>query len=270
MGYYRRVPDYAYIEQLRLCPLRPAGPLPRVSARLVKLVQDYGAIEPVVVRQIRVAEFEILSNVETWMAAQRARLDRVPVYVLEDISDGEAAEIVRASFTGFEPDPIDEAEYFRDQLERIDPKGGRYRTVAKLAYLTGHARPYISHALRLLKLPESIQTMVRNRSLSAGHARALVGIKSRSSQLALAKRVVREQLSVRACEVLARTADSRSPAPSSGTTLPDPNIARLEQSIATTLGCAVALDSDAATLTISYHNLDILDGVLAKLGVMEC
>ena len=93
--------ETAYIEQLRLCPLRPKGPLPGVPPRLLEIIREHGVIEPVVVRPTATGKFEILGNVEAWMAAQQLRIDRVPIHVLEDLTDEEAAEIVTASFTGY-------------------------------------------------------------------------------------------------------------------------------------------------------------------------
>lgn len=264
--------DHAYIEQLRVCPLRPTGPLPRVSARLIALVQEFGALDPIVVRQVGEAAYEILSNVETWIAAQRTQLERVPIRVLPDISDEEATEILRATFAGIEADPIDEAEYFQEQLKKIMRGGSRYRAVAKLAYLTGQARPYISHSIRLLKLPVAIQEMVRDGRLSAGHARTLVSVANKGAQMAIANKAINEGLSVRQVELLARQVkaggganpraeQSNSPQPT------DPDTQRLQNKIAEQLGCAVFIDTNGCSLTISYHNLDILDGVLEKMGV---
>ncbi len=261
----------AYIEQLRLCPLRPKGPLPRVPPRLLEIIREHGVIEPVVVRPTAAGTFEILGNVEAWMAAQQLRIDRVPIHVLDDLTDEEAAEIVSASFTGYVIDSIEEAEYLRDQLHRLAPVG-QHGAVTKLAFMTGHRRAYVCHALRLLKLPESIQQLVRTRALSAGHARAMIAIDDRHAQAALAKRAISERLTVRQVESIAQTIKRGSAgAPSPGTEkapeAKDPDIRRLEKKIAASLGCSVGIDTDRGKLIIDYYHFDILDGVLEKLGV---
>lgn len=242
--------------------------------RLLEIIREHGVIEPVVVRPTAEGKFEILGNVEAWMAAQQLRIERVPIYVLDDLTDEEAAEIVIASFTGYVIDPIDEAEYLRDQLSQVAP-AGQHGAVTKLAFLTGHHRAYISHALRLLKLPESIQQLVRTRALSAGHARAIIAIDDPHAQAALAKRAISERLTVRQVESMARTikqgsagsAGAGGPGTETAREAKDPDILRLEKKIAASLGCSVGIDTDRGTLIIDYYNFDILQGVLEKLGV---
>ena len=236
---------------------------------------DYGAIQPVVVRRVR-DSYEILGNVETWMAAQQLQLERVPIHVLEHLSEEEAAEIIGASFDGYTSDPIDEAEYFQSQILTEGGSGrSKHKTVANLSHRTGHSRTYISHALRLLKLPLDIQDLVRAGRLTAGHARALVSLKTHGAQRALAKRAVANRLTVRQTESLAR--DLRDGKPTTSRNWKDPespaqidsDTRRLQRRIAEQLGCAVSIDTAAARLLIDYYNLEILDGVLGKLGISE-
>ena len=239
--------------------------------RLLEIIREHGVIEPVVVRPITGGTFEILGNVEAWMAAQQLRIDRVPIHVLEDLTDEEAAEIVSASFSGYVIDPIEEAEYLRDQLHWLAPVG-QHGAVTKLAFVTGHRRAYVCHALRLLKLPESIQQLVRTRALSAGHARAMIAIYDRHAQAALAKRAISERLTVRQVETMARTikqgsAGAGGPGTEKAWEAKDPDIRRLEKKIAASVGCTVGIDSDRGKLIIDYYNFDILEGVLEKLGV---
>ncbi len=162
----------------------------------------------------------------------------------------------------------------QDQLEQIEEGGSRYRAVAKLAHLTGHTRTHISHAIRLLKLPIAIQKMVRSGQLTVGHAEALVGVELQGSKLAIAKQIVNQRMSVRETRALVREARKETatvPKNELGKTVnaASPDVLRLQKRIAERIGCEVRLDSDAASLTIKYHNLDILDGVLEKLGLLE-
>lgn len=263
--------DTAYIEHLRISPLRPKGPLPRISSRLIELVRHHGAIEPVVVRPVEEGRYEILSNVETWMAAQQVRLESVPIYIRCDLGDQEAREILEASFGGYETDPIEEAESLAECIDE-SANGSRHRAVAKLAYQTGHSRTYISHSLRLLKLPTRLQAMVRDGQLRAGHARVLVGISNRAAQLNLANKVVSIGWSVRRLEREARgvregvqlgTVEAAVNHPPKK----DPSISRLERTLTDNLGCRTDIDAKRGSLTIRYHTLDVLDGVLHRLGV---
>lgn len=257
----------AYIEDLRLCPLRPGGPLPRASSRLVELVRDHGAIEPVVVRRVG-KSYEILGNVETWMAAQQVQLDRVPIHVLENIGDDEAADIVAASFADYNANPIDEAEYFASQLEDSEQGQYRHNAVQKLAYRTRYKRPYISHALRLLKLPLSIQEQVRGGYLNAGQARALVTLKNPAQQRALADRAVRESLSVRQVEALARALRNQRSSKHSVAEKPTSksvDILRLERTISDLVGCQFEIQDGKAVFDF-FADIDVLAGLLERLG----
>lgn len=261
--------DQAFIEQLRPCPFRPKGPLPRVSSHLFSMVEEHGVVEPVVVRRVG-GGYEILGNVEYWMAAQQARLDRVPIHILEGVSDADAEDIASATYAKDRANPIEEAEYFKSQVSRNSQGRSEHRAVTKLAYLTGYSRPYISHALRLLKLPVQIQQLVETGRLTGGHARALVTVDLRSAQLALAKRVVAESLTVRQTEALARDLrEGRAPAVSTARQPLnlDPDTLRLQTKISQHLGCSVSIDPDAARIAIDYHNLEVLDGILAKIGL---
>lgn len=235
------------------------------------MVEEHGVVEPVVVRRVG-SGYEILGNVEYWMAAQQARLDRVSVHILEGISDADAADITGVTYAKNRANPIQEAEYFKSQVSRNSQGRSEHRAVTKLAYLTGHSRPYISHALRLLKLPTQIQQMVVEGRLTAGHARALVTVQLRGAQLALAKRVAAETLTVRETEALARElkegrARVDSAEPQHRPPKLDPDTLRLQTQMRERLGCSVAIDPEAARIVIDYHSLEILDGILAKIGL---
>lgn len=258
------------IEQLQLSPLRPRGPLPRVSPGLLRLVREHGPVNPVVVRPIENGRYEIISNVETWLAAQQAGQHQVPVEVRDDLGEEEAAALMAQAARATAPDPIAEAEDFAERLEALG--GTRARgAVARLAREVGKPRTYVSHALRLLKLPARVQDMVRRGELTAGHARALVGITDRRRCLRLAERIVRDRLSVRDAEELARGRQAGPAADEAGGPgAADPNIRRLERELTETLGCPTRIDTAAGRLVIEYYgDLDILGGVLERLGLAE-
>lgn len=262
--------DWAYIEKLHLSSLRPPGALPKVPARLVELIEAYGSIDPVVVRAGGDGRYEILSNAVTWLAAQRAGVDRVAVRILDDLDDAEAAEIVIAADGGYQADPIDEAEFFQTQIERL---GGRkrYGATVKLAGVLGLPRAYISHSLRLLDLPLAVQELVRSGSLSAGHGRAIVALGDSGRQRRMAQKIVSERLSVRATEELVRSLKkgvANVPSPSVSAAV-DPDLKRLEGKIGERLGCVVSIDKDHGQLVVHFHNNEVLDGVLERIGVSE-
>ena len=269
--------DWAGIGQLYLRPSRARGPLPEVSASRLRLVEMHGPIDPVVVRPRGQHRYEILSNVETWLAAQRAGWREVPIDIREDITDEDADAIVALTSAAQRRDPIEEARQLEAQLERLSAgeRRRRYGAITRLARELGKSRTDISHALRLLKLPVRIQHLVASGQLSVGHARALVTLKDAHRQARLAERIIRRGLSVREAEAAAqgrRLGRTRRAGGEGGESSfhEDPDIRRLEMTLTDTLGSVTRIDTASGRLIIHYGgNLDVLQGVLERLGCGE-
>ena len=257
------------IEELHLSPLRPPGPLPEVPLALARLVGSHGPVDPVVVRS-RQRGFEILSNAETWLAAQRAGWNEVPIESRDDIDDAEAAEILRLSSRSQGCDPLEEARQFEAELARRCRDGRLpHGEVTRLARERGRTRSYVAHALRLLKLPPRVRQYVASGQLSAGHARALVTLRDSRRQERVAERILRDGLSVRATEALVRgRLDAR--VETGRSERDDPDIRRLERELSEALGTATRVDTRAGRLVIDYGgNLGVLHGVLERLGLHD-
>ena len=258
---------WAGIDQLHLSPLRPPGPLPEVPSSLALLVDLHGPVDPVVVRS-RPRGYEIVSNAETWLAAQRGGWHEVPIEIRDEIDDAQATEILRLAGRVQGCDPIEEARQLDAELTRRSPEGHRRRgAITTLARERGRSRSYVSHALRLLTLPARIQQYVADGQLSAGHARALVALRDPRRQERMAERIVRDGLSVRATEAqIHRRERAR------GEARPkeegDPDIRRLERILSEALGSTTQLDTQAGRLIIHYdNNLAVLEGVLERFGL---
>lgn len=270
------MPQWAGIDQLYLSPARPRSPLPEVPRALQLLVDEHGPIAPVVVRS-HGHRYEILSNVETWLAAQRAGRYEVPIDVRDDLSDADAAAILAVTGRAGGSDPIGEARELSRQLDRLcaESRRGRHGAVSRLASLLGKSRTHISHTLRLLKLPLRIQQLVATGQLTSGHARALVTVKDPRRQQRLAERIIRHGLSVRETEAAAQGRAS-GPRPGarrhahSTTFSEDPDVRRLETTLTDTLGSDTRIDTEGGRLIIHYAgDLDVLQGLLERLGCNE-
>ena len=262
--------DWRGIEELHLSPARRGRALPKISSRLLHTIRRHGPINPVVVRKVADGHYEILSNAETWLAVQRLGQHRVPVDVLADVDDDEAADIVEAVARADTDDPLAEAQ---ELAARLDELGGRSRWGAtrRLAAMTGLSRTYISHAVRLLRLPDEAQQLLRTGQISVGHAKVLLALPDGRAQASLARRVATEGLSVRATEALARGTSVRGDNASAvAESESDPEVVRLERVLADTLGCPTRIRSAEGTLILDYGgDLDVLDGVLQRLGIRE-
>lgn len=259
---------WAGIEELHLSPLRPPGPLPEVPPALARLVDSHGPVDPVVVRS-RPRGFEILSNAETWLAAQRAGWHEVPIELRDEIDDAQAREILRLSNRSQGPDPIEEARQFEAELARRWRDGRRrHGAITRLARERGRSRSYVAHALRLLTLPPRVQQYVASGRLSAGHARTLVTLRDSRRQERAAERILQDGLSVRATEALVRgRVHARAQARPEHI---DPDILRLERDLSEALGSASRLDTRSGRIIIDYGNdFGVLDGILERLGLHE-
>lgn len=265
--------EWRGIEELHLSPRRPVRTVPRVPLKLLDTIRRHGPIAPVIVRKVGDRNYEILDNAETWLAAQRLGQHQVPVEVLADLDDEDAAAIVEAASTGYGQDPITEAEELAARLTEV---GGRSRWGAtrRLAAITGLSRSYVSHAVRLLRLSEEVQSLLRSRELAVGHAKLLVGLPDARTQLAVARRIVAERLSVRSAETLIRemrgdTGTARGAAEPEVSER-DPDVLRLERILSETLGCRTRLSLAEGALIVEYGgDLDLLDGLLQRLGIRD-
>ena len=258
------------LDLLHVSRLRPPAPLPWPTAQAIALARAVGFVDPVTVRPLPGAtppRYEILTGLRHWLLAQRAQLATVDVHLREQVSDDEASRLVALDAGQDGPDPIAEARAIQAEVERG-------RSIAAVGREMGLSRPEASHRLRLLRLAPSVRARIATGELDTGKARALVGLTERS-QLDLAQRIAREGLNTRQVEALAKACrqDRRnasvgagmSPAPS----VMDPNLARLETELAERLGTRVTIDCGAdgqGRLIIDFADLEILEGVLARLG----
>ena len=253
------------IEQLHLSPARPAGFIAKPSLALRQRIAKHGVLDPVIVRRLHPGSYEILSNPVAWVAAGEAGLHSVPVVVQEDLSNEAAAAIVRDHYQSPTLNPIDEAQSLNDQLQALGGRG-QYGVIARLARKTGRSRTYVAHALRLLALPDAVQTLVRSGRLSPGQVRPLVTVQGRALQTRLAHRILAEGLSAREAEALA--AEHRSGGRISVTEVEqavDPDVLRLQQAVSELIGCPFEIRGDEAVINF-FGNYEVLDGVLRQLG----
>lgn len=185
---------------LPVTAIRPNPHQPRSSfdeesmAALTASIRTLGVLQPVLVRPIGTDQYELIAGERRWRAAQRAGLPSIPAISRQV---GELASVEQALVENLhrsDLDPLEEAAAYR---QLIDDFGLSHE---QLAGRIGKSRAAITNTLRLLALPASVQALVAEGKLTAGHARALLGTPDRSYQEALARRVVGEHLSVRVVE----------------------------------------------------------------------
>ncbi len=227
---------------------------------LADSIAAQGLIQPIVVRLQGNNNYEILAGERRWRAAQLAGMQDVPV-VVNDVDDRAAMAISLVENIQREDlNAIDESEALQRLIEEFE------LTHQQAADAVGRSRVAVSNILRLLDLSDDVRHMLRAGDLDMGHGRALLGLAS-EHQYGAAEKVVKRGLSVRATESMVKQL-LKEKSSQQRSTSKDPDIERLEQSLAEQLGAKVEMKhakSGAGKITISYASLDELDGILAHL-----
>ena len=224
---------------------------------LAESIREKGVLQPILVRPVAgdANSFEIIAGERRWRAAQLAQLHEVPV-VIRDIADAEALELaIVENVQRADLNAIEEAAAYHELMDRFS------YTQEKISQEVGKSRSHVANTLRLLKLPEIVKAMVREGSLTAGHARALLAT---SDPEARAKEIVAQSLNVREAEQRSskesRKGRARPPI--------DPNVTQLESSLTNMLGLKVQIvhkGNRGGELRVSYKTLEQLDGLVHRL-----
>ena len=165
---------------------------------LARSIAASGVIQPILVRQITAGAYEIVAGERRWRAAQRAGLLRIPV-VVRDVPEDKLLELALAENIQREDlNPIEEATAYKRLADEY------HLTQDEMAAAVGKDRSSVANYIRLLNLPAEVQAGVAARSLSMGHARALLGLPDAAAQRGAAREVVARDLSVRETEALVR------------------------------------------------------------------
>jgi len=250
------------IGQLRAGRMQPRSTFEDMDP-LIESVKEFGLLQPILVRPITglTDSYEIVAGERRWRAAQKAQLHEVPVVVramvdLDALQIGLIENLQRADLTA-----IDEAHGYRRLKEDFA------QTPDDIAKTVGKSRPHVANTLRLLTLPDAVQHMVRQGDLSAGQARALIGV---PDPVAMAERAVAEKLSARELERMAGALKPKvkgnRPKP---TTAKSADTIALEKRIEEALGLKADLTlrglGEQTLLTLEIRDFDQLDNVVERL-----
>lgn len=241
------------------------GPLEDLAAS----IKEKGIIQPLIVRVSPrdARRYEIVAGERRWRAAQMAQLHEVPVLVRE-FDDTEVLEVaIIENIQRADLNPVEEAAGYNQLMERFG------HTQEKLATALGKSRSHIANLMRLLNLPNEVQAFLRDGSLSAGHARALV---TADDPVSLAKHIIKNGLSVRDTEKLAKSSHNvkmKDKTASPRSSDKDADTVALEGDLSASLGMKVSLShktgQERGQLTITYDSFDQLDELCQKLTVSD-
>jgi ParB family chromosome partitioning protein len=233
---------------------------PQALDDLAASIREHGLIEPIVVRKSGNDRFEIVAGERRWRASQKAGLKEILV-VVKDVSPSRAFEL--ALVENVQREDLNAVE-LAEALDRLAKELGY--TQEALALRIGKDRTTVANSLRLLKLPLRVRQKVVTGELSEGHARALLGEPDPKRLEALAERVIRQSLSVRATEALVREARAPKKVPERDATKAA-SLRDLESRLTRALGTKVEVRDrgNRGDVVIPYANLDALDRLLDRV-----
>jgi ParB family transcriptional regulator, chromosome partitioning protein len=247
---------------------------PRIDMRpeslneLAESIKAQGLVQPILVRPLpnRVPgesqRYEIIAGERRWRAAQMAGIAAIPA-MIRDVPD--EAAVAMALIENIQREDLNPLEEARALSRLIDEFGLTHQAAAEAV---GRSRAAVSNLVRLMELADEVKTLVEQRSIEMGHARALLGLTTRRQQIEVATLVAKKGLSVRDTEALVRRLLSPTPETSSEPKAVDPDIRRLELELADKLGAKVLFQhssSGKGKLVVSYNSLDELEGILGHI-----
>ena len=217
-------------------------------------IKEQGVIQPIIVRPNKSLEgkYEIIAGERRWLASQNAGLHEIPVVVL-NVNDVKSLEFsIIENVQRQDLDPIEEAHGYQRLIDDFNYNHD------KLSKFIGKSRSYIANSLRLLSLQDEILLMVEQGNLSAGHARALIGLQN---SVELARKIIQKKLSVRQAEVLARQFKNKK---FKLVDKKDPNILDLQRVLEEKTGLNVSVTNrknNSGTISFEYKDLNQLDRI---------
>jgi len=235
-------------------------------SELAASIKTQGIMQPVLVRPLPSGSstpYEIIAGERRFRAAQMAGLDEIPVLVRDVDDQAAAAMALIENIQREDLNPLEEAQGIGRLISDFN------FTHEQAASAVGRSRSAVSNLLRLINLAEPVQTMLMAGDIDMGHARALLAVDS-ANQIALANHVIAKRLSVRETEKLVARALEEQNAPAAAARAKDKpgDIVRLEEELSDHLATPVVFKMGAkgkGQLIIDFADLDILDGVLARL-----
>ncbi len=232
---------------------------PEKLQELADSIRAQGIIQPIVVRKLGQDSYEIVAGERRWRAAQLAGLADVPV-VIKDIDDRSAMAIALIENIQREDlNPLEEADALKRLIDEFT------MTHQQIADAVGKSRTTITNLLRLIDLHPDVKTLLQDKQLEMGHARALLALEG-ERQITAAQKIVKDGLTVRAAERLIKETQEQ-PKPAK-VKIVDNNTLRLQDDLTAKLGAKVIIDhkeNGAGKVVIAYSSLEELDGILEQI-----
>jgi ParB family chromosome partitioning protein len=261
----------AYLREIPLDAVAPNPRQPRATfdddslAELAASIREVGLLQPIIVREQEAGRYELVMGERRWRAARLADLQAVPA-IVRTVADGDMLrEALLENLHREQLNALEEAAAYAQLLDDFSV------THEALAERVGKSRSHVSNTLRLLGLTPPVQRRVAAGVLSAGHARALLGLSDPAAQEALAARIVAEGLSVRAVEEIVAVGagdDGRRARRARGARAVAPGLADLADRLSERFETRVRVELGRAKgkITIEFASVDDLERVVAAMA----
>ena len=236
---------------------------------LTHSVKEFGVLQPIVVR-LRVpmepglAPYELIMGERRLRAATAAGLGTIPAVIRDTANEDMLRDALLENLHRANLNPLEEASAYQQLLDDFGI------TQQQLADRLGRSRPQVTNTLRLLKLPEKIQTQVASGVLSAGHARAILALDSPQEQIHLAEQIVKKSLTVRQAEELAGSSQPVKPArATSRAGARKDQLADIAEKLGDRLNTrvAISLSKTKGTISIDFASVNDLNRILGEMGM---
>lgn len=230
---------------------------------LADSIKEHGLIQPVVLRKSGKG-YEIVAGERRWRACRKAGIKEIPC-IIKELTDEENMLIaIIENMQREDLNPVEEAEGINQMIEVYG------MTQEQVSKSVGKSRPYITNALRLLKLPVEIRQMLSEGKLTAGHARAIAGVEDKKKQLLIAELVIKNELSVRQTEKLIKEEKTNEKRPAKRRAEKNADVKRVEEDLKMILGTKVNLEHKGkkGKIEIEYYSREELDRLIELLKTL--
>ena len=255
------------IEHLQRGQYQPRSDMRKESLEeLAASIKSQGIIQPIVIRELEHnkagVKYEIIAGERRWRAAQIAGLSEVPT-VIKDVSDTDTiAMSLIENIQREDLNPMEEALALNRLIKEFN------LTHQEAANAVGRSRVAVSNLVRLIELPEKVASLLIERKIDMGHARALLALDNLSQQVEMAMLVVKQNLSVRATENYIRNIGKKLGRKKNSSESLNPDVHRLEISIAEKIGAKLQIKHKTngnGQIIINYNSLDELEGIIEHI-----
>jgi ParB family chromosome partitioning protein len=276
-------PSSSPLRQVPVTSIRPNQFQPRKTFNdeslktLAASIAELGVLQPIIVRPVEgePEKYELIAGERRWRAATIAELEFVPVLLQDDVNDRLSLEqAVVENLHRVDLHALEEAAAYQQLVDEFD------LTHDSVAQRVGKSRAYVTNTLRLLQLGETAQSALASSQITAGHARALLGVSDPNAQATLVAKVIKNELSVRATEEAVKTfmeprplptAEAASRTPEGAPRLrpvPDASVAELEELLESYLDTRVHVDLKGRNgrIIIDFADLDDLERLYSTIA----